>query len=79
MCNEYCGDYLTFVGTYYEYVKSNPTEFMDKYVEPQPPMSQYTLKTYRGIPITVKFNVWDEKLEVGPTITSVDLDKECGW
>jgi hypothetical protein len=77
-CQEYCGDYLTFVGGYYEYVKYNPSEYIKNHAQPEPPLTQYTLRTYRGIPITVKFNMWDEKLDVGPTINGPKGDGNLG-
>ncbi len=68
MCSCYCEAYLTYVGQYFEFIKTNPAKYMDKYIEPIPPIKQYILRTYRGIPIVVKHDMWEDKLDVGPTI-----------
>ena len=74
VCNQYCGDYLTFVGSYFEYVRDNPDEYIGKYTEPQPPNTQYYVRTLKGIPIRVKFDMWNNKCEVGPDINKLKGD-----
>jgi len=64
ICGQYCGPYLTYTGGYFEYLKKHPDKFIQQYHEPVPPRTEYRLTVQRGIPITVKFDMYEGKGEV---------------
>jgi hypothetical protein len=70
MCSRYCNDYFVYVGGYFEYIKANPMAFIERHIPPDDNhIYNYELKSYRGIPITVKYDIHGERVKIGPSIT----------
>ena len=65
ICGQYCNPYLEYTGGYFEYLKKHPDKYIQSLPEPVPPRTQYESCNLRGIPIIVRFDMWEGKGSVG--------------